>query len=580
MTFAARSPRRKSTRWNVLPAENSCPSLLEQQFHVHPVVARILAARGWIAERPDLPPFLSPVLKSLRDPFELRDMDAAVERTLRAIKDGEKVCVYGDYDVDGVTSTTLLVETLRFLGVEPRIVIPHRMKDGYGMNVARIEEIATYGCTLIITVDTGITAVEEVRRAAELGMDVVVTDHHLAGEELPKAVALVNPNRADSRYEHGPLCGVGVAFKFAHALFKQARVGEGSAKEFLRARMDLVALGTIADVVPLLGENRVLVRHGLAALMATTRPGLKALMEVAGTRPGRLTPDHVAFGLAPRLNAAGRTGDATVALRLLLTQDPKEAGRLAAELERLNRERRAIEDDILDASREEAERAIGRSEGDTLVVHGTGWHLGVVGIVASRLTEMYDVPAIVLAVEEEHARGSARSIPGFDIHSALSACDQYLLTFGGHASAAGLRLHMQSLPVFREAINQHARDVFRTMDRTRTVDVDTEVEAGEVTWELYRGLQELQPFGEGNPAPLLLLRGVEAMYPPRIVGRDHLKLRLRAGNTQFDAIAFSRGHLKDCFQAGPADILFRPVENLFNGQRKLELEIQDARRGV
>ncbi len=568
----------RPARWQVVPAPQGVAESIARDFGLHPAVARVLAVRGWMADHGKLDPFLTPLLKNLRDPFELREMDAAVARAHRALRSGEKICIYGDYDVDGVSSTALLSGTLRFLGAEPKVVIPHRLTDGYGMNTARVEEIAAAGCTLIITVDTGVSAVEPVRRASELGIDVIVTDHHLAGDELPAAAAFVNPNRSDALYEHGRLCGVGVAFKFAHALLKQSDVPEGEAKKFLMAQLDLVALGTIADVVPLMGENRIFARHGLEAILTSKRPGLRALLDICNYTQKRVTPELVGFGLGPRLNAAGRTDDPTLAYRLLTTNDPFEAAALAKRLDELNRERRVIEDGILEESVTEAESTLAAPGVYTVVVGAPGWHVGVVGIVAARLTERYELPAIVLAFEEDLAKGSARSIPGFDIHEALIACEEHLVSYGGHPAAAGLKLRVDALPDFRMALNEHAAGVFASMDRTRTVHVDSELLPSEMTWSFYDDLQKLQPFGEGNPSPLFAMRGVQTASPPRIVGRNHLRLRLRAGGTYFDAIGFSLGHLKETFEGGPADILFRPKENTFNGQTNLEMELVDGRR--
>ncbi len=565
------------TRWNILPASATESSAIAGSYGLHPVVARILAARGWIMGSTGLGEFMAPVLKLLRSPFELGGMEAAVERTTRAIANREKICIFGDYDVDGVTSTALLWGTLRKLGVTARVVIPHRIQDGYGMNVARVEEIARDGITLILTVDTGVTAVEPIRRARELGVDVVVTDHHLAGDALPEAAAMVNPNNADDYYEHGRLCGVGVAFKFAHALLKRSDLPEAESRRFLMDQLDLVALGTIADVVPLLAENRVLARHGLDALVATKRPGLRALIEIAGLAGRPATAEFVGFGLGPRLNAAGRTDDARLAFDLLTTTDPAEATRLAKHLDHLNRERRTIEDEILTASIDEAETIMTGEACHALVVGGEGWHLGVVGIVASRLTERYAVPAIVLAIDNGLAKGSARSVPGFDIHEALSACGSCLVAFGGHAAAAGLRLEVSSLPRFRRELNEHAGGVFSRLDRTRTIDVDAEVNSGDVTWELLNDIRRLEPFGSQNPPPLFLMRGVRAAAPPRIVGRNHLRMKLGQGDRSFNSIGFSLGHLKPAFEGGEMDILFRPKENEFNGTRSLELELVDGR---
>ncbi len=581
---ADRSPARPAeSRWEIRPFDSALSQRLAREYSLHPAAARVLAGRAAFAGNGGLPAYLSPMLRHLRSPFELADMEPATDRVLRALRDGEKVCIYGDYDVDGLSATAILEETLRRLGGDPAVVIPHRFNEGYGMNTARVEQIAASGTTLIVTVDNGISALEPVRRARELGLDVVVTDHHLPSEEgLPDAAAIVNPNRPDAAYEHGRLCGAGVAFKFAHALLKAAGEPERRAKPFLLGLLDLVALGTVADMVPLLGENRVLARHGLEALAKTKRPGLVALLRAAGHRNRSVSPYTVGFVLGPRLNAAGRCGDAMPALRLLLTRDPEEATRLAGQLEQLNRERRRIEEDILTASLQEADRTLAGSTGHTLVVGGRGWHLGVVGIVAARLTERYEVPAIVLGIDDEGvAKGSARSIPGFDIHEALIACAEHLETYGGHAGAAGLRLRADALPDFRGAINEYAGGIFSGLDRTRVVVADTELRPREIGWDLHGALERMQPFGEGNPSPRFLLRGVRAVYPPRIVGKNHLRLRAGAGNGQWDAIGFSRAHLKELFESdAPNDIIVHLQVNEFNGQRRLEFELLDARPSV
>jgi single-stranded-DNA-specific exonuclease len=571
------TPRlRRPRSWTVAVPNPAASAEIAERHKVHPAVARILVARGWSAEGL-LADYLTPALRQLQSPFEMAQMDLGVERALRAIRSGEKICVYGDYDVDGVSSTALMVGALRFLGADPMVVIPHRFTDGYGMNNNRVEEIARAGCKLIITVDTGVTAIEQVRLATERGIDVVVTDHHLAGEFLPDAVALVNPNRPDGNYPHAPLCGVGVAFKFAHALLKESGRSDADCKVFLMDQLDLVALGTVADVVPLTGENRVFVRHGIDAIARSRRPGVRALLQVAGFADRPITPHAIGFGLGPRLNAAGRTNDATLALRLLLTNDPREAELIARQLDELNRDRQEIERSILEASLEEVSGQHAGAMQHLLVVGGQGWHLGVVGIVASRLTEMFDVPAVVLGIEENLAKGSARSVRGFDIHDALAACSSHLVTWGGHAGAAGLKLHARDVEPFRVAMNEHARVVLAELDRTVHVAIDTEVQAHDITWAFYRDLQRLQPFGEGNPQPQLLMRQVRTSAPPRVVGKNHLKLRLRAGEQEFDAIGFGKAHLKELFETSAADIIFRAVENTFQGMSRLELELVDGR---
>lgn len=569
------SPRIK--RWKLLPSTPGRADSIARRFSIHPAVAGVLAARGWDDAADGLDHYLSPLLKNIRNPFELRDMQAAVDRTHCALRAGEKICVYGDYDVDGISSTALLVGTLRYLGARPMIVIPHRLNDGYGMNNNRVQEIAEAGCKLIITVDTGVSAVEPIRLARKHGIDVVVTDHHLAGGELPEAVAIVNPNRPDVLYEHGRLCGAGVAFKFAHALLKKSSLPEAEAKAFLMQQLDLVALGTIADVVPLLGENRVLAHHGLNTLLNTRRAGIRALFDVGRLNTDSISAETVAFGLGPRLNAAGRTDDAMRALELLLTNDARVAKQLAEHLEFLNRERRKIEMDIYEESLVEIESG---EYGDfhAVVVGGEGWHIGVVGIVASRLTERFDAPSIVLGIEDGLAKGSARSVPGYDIHEALNACEEFLVTFGGHASAAGLKLRAEHVVPFRKALNTHAAEAFAGQPREHVIDVDSEITADMLTWDLYNDLKRMEPFGEGNPCPLFMMRGLEAAGVPRIVGRDHLRTRLRSRSRSFDAIGFSLGHLKEYVDAGPVDVLFRPRENNYNGMVSLEMELVDVRR--
>ncbi len=569
----------KKTYWNILPNNKLIADTITEKYHIHPAVATVLASRGWQSEGPDLEEFLSPRLQNLRDPFLLHDMGRGVDRVAQALKNKERICIYGDYDVDGVSSTALLVCTLRFLGCDPYVVIPHRINDGYGMNNARIEEIHQAKCSLIITVDTGITAVEQTELAKSLGIDVVVTDHHLASDELPAAIALINPNLKDSFYEGGRLCGVGVAFKFAHALLKQVASSESEAKAFLMNQLDLVALGTIADVVPLKGENRVFALKGMEALLKTQRPGLKALLKKANYRNGS-NPELIGFGLGPRLNAAGRTSDPMIALELLLTDSESEAEKIANDLEALNRDRRAIEQNILDGSLMMAEDLMSSERQHIMVVGNDGWHIGVVGIVASRLTEQYDIPSIVLGIDEGIAKGSARSVPGFDIREALAACAQHLLAYGGHAAAAGLKLESQHMDSFRSDLNAYAEGIFKELDRTIKIDVDAELDASHIDWKLFDDLQKLQPFGEGNPAPVYCVRGLDVLWEPKIVGRGHLRCKVGSGSQQFGVIGFNQEHLKPHFQNGKVDLLCRPKENVYNGYRNLELELIDARLSV
>ncbi|MDX2176932.1 MAG: single-stranded-DNA-specific exonuclease RecJ [Candidatus Sumerlaeia bacterium] len=549
---------------------------------LHPAVARLLAARGWTASDPGLAEFLAPKLSSIRDPLELGGVEAAVERIAAALSAREPLAVYGDYDADGLCATAVMVRALRYLGAEPHYVVPHRIDDGYGLSARRVRMLAAEGVKLLVTVDTGITAVEEVELARSLGMDVVVTDHHLAGDSLPQAL-VVNPNLEGAAYAGGRLCGAGVAFKVAHALVRRMRPGSAEARAFTRGLLDFVALATVADVVPLLEENRVLVRHGLRELADSAHPGIRALLAVGGQRPdsaGAISPDAVGFGMAPRLNAAGRTeGDPAAALELLLTDDPVRAEALAKRLDEMNKQRRALEAAILREAIAQLDAYPGEGP-SAFVLAAVGWHLGVVGTVAARVCERVNRPAVVLATDGNGmAKGSARSIRGYDIHGGLLECAEHLLAFGGHAAAAGLRLHADKLGVFRDALDGHARAHLLGAELSPQVDVDTKLEGAEIDWGLHEGVQSLQPFGEGNPAPVFLVEGVEALPGARVVGTNHLRLRLRAGGREFTAIAFSlAGHHEAWSRPGSRhDILCRTQENNFRGARSLELEVLDSR---
>lgn len=566
------------SRWRLREIDERLAEHLAQALKLHPAVARVLAARGW--EPGDAcGAFLQPRLDTLRDPFELHDMERAADSTLAALRANQKIAVFGDYDVDGVCSAAILVLTLRRLGTDPEVFIPHRIKDGYGMSVERVEELAASGVRFLLTVDTGITAIEPIRRANELGMTVVVTDHHLPEHTLPDAAAIVNPNRGDAFYEHARLCGAGVAFKFAHALLKKSGQDPAASREFLKGMLDLVALATVADVVPLVGENRTLTHHGLRQLAKEPRPGIAALLSANGLEGKRLTPHHVAFVLAPRLNAAGRTDHAGTAFELLLSESAGEARRLALELNRLNDARRDKESHILDHALEAAEEQMRAGLDSLLLVAGEDYHLGVVGIVAARLVERFHRPSVVLRLDEDVARGSARSIPGFDIHEALNACADLLVEFGGHHAAAGLQVAPDRIDPLRKALNVHAQGIFETRDLQPEIDVDARISPAEIDWRFFRDLQRLEPFGEDNPPPVFLLEGARSRHGPRIVGRGHLKLLLECGGKTFSGIGFRLGHLMTVCESSrhPFDLLFRPIENTWRGRQSLELEIQDIR---
>ncbi|MGF1573585.1 MAG: single-stranded-DNA-specific exonuclease RecJ [Sumerlaeia bacterium] len=544
---------------------------------VHPAVSRVLAARGWLADE-RCQAFLNPELRSLQDPLLMHGMERGVARTLAAVAASESILVFGDYDADGVTSAAVMVEVLRFLGAAPKVFLPHRIDDGYGMHAPQMQPFANDGVRLIITVDTGITALEAIARAKELGMDVVITDHHLAGPELPCAEAIINPNVPPQSYPGGPLCGAGTAFKFAHALLKTSGQEPAKAKAFLMKLLDLVALGTIADCVPLWGENRVIARHGLEALLNSKRPGIQALRKVAKLDDlERLTCQNVGYGIAPRINATGRLSHPEKALELLTTRCASRATELAEELEALNRERRTEELRILEHALAQVEELRAEQLEHGFVLEGEDYHMGVVGIVAARVCEKHYRPCVVLRRENGTLRGSARSVPGLDVHAVITACADLLTRYGGHAQAAGLELPEENFAEFRTRFNQIARERFIAEAHKPTLNIDACLQPGEFTWELHKSIQKLEPFGQDNAEPVFMLEGVETVGSPRLVGQNHLKLQLRYNGVNFSAIGFNKGELLPLCEAGKLDVAGKLKENTWQGRVSLELELLDLR---
>jgi single-stranded-DNA-specific exonuclease len=486
-------------------------------------------------------------------------MSTAVERIRAAISAGKRICVHGDYDVDGICATVLAVLVLRELGADVAWHLPSRFDEGYGVSGATLERLADEGCGLVLTVDCGITAVDEVRRARELGLEVIVTDHHRPGDELPECpIVATRP----SDYPFPELCGTGVAFKLGQALL-------GADSEVLRRHLDLVGLATIADVVPLLGENRSLVIAGLRALARTQKPGLQALMKVAHVDPAAVDTGQVGFRLAPRINAAGRLGHPRAALELLLTEDADEARQLADRLEELNRDRQIVEDKILRAAIAQVEEwpeATRRRK--AYVVWGEDWHEGVIGIVASRLVERYNRPVVLLAGGEGLWKGSGRSISSFDLHGALRECAQFLGRFGGHRAAAGLSISTESIEPFAEAFAAQAEGLLTPDDLVPTTAVDAVLPRGaKLTLDLCEELRQLAPFGLGNPEVTLLAPGCELGDLATVGEGKHLRFRVhRDGRDAGGAIAFGQGTKLDRFRrVGRYDVAFRLQENRWNG---------------
>ena len=505
-------------------------AVLAAQQKENALLAGILAARG-ITDPAEALTLLAGE-EELSDPALLTDMDAACQRIWQAIDNGETIAVFGDYDVDGVTATALLYQHLKGMGATVKCMLPSREGDGYGLSKNAIQSMHNKGCTLIVTVDNGISAVEEADFAASLGMDLIITDHHLPPETLPKAVAVVDPRREDDHSPFKGLCGAGVAFKLCAAL-------DGCPpEEMLDYCGDLAAVGTVADVMPLVGENRTLVREGLALLQDTMRPGLQALMENAGVAGKPVTADTVSYSLAPRLNAAGRMDNAAVALKLLLCTDEAQAAGIAARLAEINTERQQTEQEVFAAAQKTLEADPARQRDRVLVVSGEDWHPGVIGIVASRLVERTGRPVIVVTVDEHgECKGSGRSVQGFNLHACIGACADLLIRYGGHAMAAGLSVREENLEALRRRLNEWAARECPVL-QIPPLTCDLSIHLDRVTVDAVRRLDQLAPFGAENPTPVFLLQNavLDGVYP--VSDGKHSRLRLRQGNASLYAVWF------------------------------------------
>lgn len=570
---AFRSRPRPSARWTAIPspAADSVQQLREA-LQLPPVVCELLVARGYGAPD-DARRFLRPRLEQLAPPSTLLDCDRAVDRIVQAIRARDTIFVHGDYDVDGMASTALLTRVLRSLGAVVVPWVPHRLTDGYDLSQAGVTAAKAAGARLVITCDCGTSAHQPVADLMAAGIDVIITDHHLPGHGLPAAYAVVNPRRAGCPSPDKDLAAVGVVYKLALALCDAMGVSPRVAHE----QLDLVALATIADVAPLRGENRVLVRYGLKLMADTAHPGLRALVRAAALDGKALTAGRVGFVLAPRLNAAGRIGDAKLGLALLLATTEAEANPIARELEELNRARQALDQAVLsDAMRQVDAQPLDETFG--LVLHNHGWHAGVIGIVASRVVEQTTRPTVLVAVDGEVGKGSGRSIPGFDLHAALGACADCFDRYGGHRAAAGLTMPAARLPAFREQFNVHARQVLSAEDLVPSLRIDLQVSAAEIGDALEGLLRHFEPFGVGNPAPTLVLDGARLSAPPRKVGRDGLRLSIELPTGSVDGIAW--GPIGDGARldvAQPVDLAFRLERDDYRGASRLQLRVQDVR---
>lgn len=563
----------KYDRWNLRPSGPAGSRAELERAGLPPLCAAVLCARG-VDTAPAASAFLAHGPNLLHDPFLLRDMEKAVERISRAIREQETVAVYGDYDVDGITATCLLTQFLRTLGGQVVSYIPDRTEEGYGLNNHAIDALARQGVTLIVTVDCGITAAQEVEYARALGVDVVITDHHQCKEVLPQAVAVVDPRRPDCSYPFPDLAGVGVALKLALALTAPAQ-----RSQVLLDYGELAAIGTVADVMLLQGENRALVHLGLERLADCSRPGLQALLREAGCPRGQVpTTVTIGYGLAPRINAAGRMEQAGTALELLLTQDPQRGQELAQELCQLNRLRQAIELEIFQHCDQLLTHTPALSA-PVIVLAGEGWHQGVIGIVASRLAEKYACPAFMISLDGDKGKGSCRSFGGFNLFGALERCAPLLDSYGGHELAAGFSIRRDNIPAFRAALCQLVEEFAGHQPMESSLDVDCEIpHCSLLSTQDVESLSLLEPFGSGNPKPVFLLRSVCVLSHTDVGGGRHLKLKLRRDGVAMDAIFFSANTAACGIENGQRlDIAFTLQINQFRGNRTVQLQLCDLR---
>lgn len=561
--------------WNHLACDEPAVERLHRELALHPTLARLLVQRG-LAEPSSARKFLSPSLDDLHDPSRLADLDRAVERLLGALARREPVAVHGDYDADGISSTVMLRRALELLEGDVVHFIPDRLRDGYGLQAGTVERLHARGIRVIVSVDCGIRSDKAAARARELGVDLIVTDHHEPDAALPPAFAVLNPRRPDCTYPDKDLAGAGVAFKLVQALCM--RTGRTA---WLPGFVKLAAIGTLADAVPLRGENRVLARTGLDQLSVGPHTvGLQALLEVSGLTGRRIASDDVAFQVAPRINAAGRMSSADLATKLLLSTGPAavaQAKELAESLNAENARRRKEEAEIVADARKRIERDPDIGAHNLLVVWAEGWHRGVIGIVASKLVETYARPAIVLSVEGEEAHGSARSIPGFDLLAALELNADLFVRFGGHKQAAGMVVDASRLKELRSRLAAYANEKLEPQDLVPRLTVDAPLQLGEVRGDLLRALAALEPFGRGNPRPVFHATPVEVTEGPRTMGQRHLRMTLRQGRAKFPAVAWRAAERSAVFeQHRGLDVAFSLAEDSYKGNSYLQLIVADA----
>lgn len=556
-------------KWECYEIDEAQVNSLIEKYKLNSILAKILVNKG-ITEKEDIDLFVNPTRKDFYDPFLMPDMEITVNRILKAIEDKEKIIIYGDYDADGITSTTVLKNFLEERGLEVGTYIPNRLDEGYGLNKNAIKSIYDQGYRLIITVDCGISGTEEIEYANSLGIETLITDHHEPTEVLPNALAVVDAKRKDNKYPFNQLAGVGVVFKLIQAISIKLNLEE---KEFLKY-LDIVCIGTISDIVPLVDENRVIAKLGLKLIAQTKNIGLKALLEVIGF--SNIDSSAISFGVAPRINACGRMGNEKVALDLFLSKDYAEAKKLAIRLNEYNIERQTIEKQIFD----EAVQKVEANEKDkTCVIVGSkGWHHGIIGIVASKITDMYFKPSILVCFEDGEGKGSGRSIPGFDLHEALMKCEKHLEKFGGHSMAVGVTLKESEFESFKNELEEYAKE--NEIDKIQPViKIDSELSLKDVSIDSVKSLSMLEPYGEANKMPLFLFKNLKINSIRALSEGKHLKLTLKEDNYMINAIGFNMGELSEKYLLDDkVDIVGNLDLNVYNGNENVQIILKDIRK--
>lgn len=560
-------------KWQIYETDETKIQELQDKYKINKLLATILANRN-IIKQEEIELFLKPTRNDFHDPFQITDMEIAVKRIIEAIEKKENVTIYGDYDVDGITSITVLKSFLKDIGLEADTYIPDRLNEGYGLNKVAIDSIVKKGCNLMITVDCGISGIEEIEYANTLGIETIITDHHEPGNELPNALAVIDNKRKDSKYPFRELAGVGVVFKLIQAL----RIKLGLKEEAYLKYLDIVCIGTISDIVPLVDENRVIAKLGLMLVKQTQNIGLRAIMNSAGST--KVSSSTISFEVAPRINACGRMGKAEDALKLFLSKNIYEVNELAKKLNDYNRLRQDIEKGIFEEVKQKIE-SNNLSNNKAIILGGKGWHHGVIGIVSSKITDMYFKPSILLSIEEDGiGKGSGRSIPGFDLHDALMKCSDSIEKFGGHSMAVGITVKEEKINEFIEQFERIATEA-HIDEIIPIINIDAKIDLNDINKEMVESLKQLEPFGEGNKMPIFVFKNLKIDSIRALSEGKHLKLTLKDSNNMINGIGFNIGHLAEEYRIGDKIDVAGVLEiNTFNGVESMQINIKDIMRSI